>query len=82
MVGDVYCSALLRDDESYQNARTKILTIAPDNTISALAGGANENGPREGIGNNVYLSFPRYLLTLDGALYTGTDYQLVRVDPN
>ena len=80
--GNVYCSAYVRGSGSYLTDRTKILTIAPDNTISALAGGADANGPREGIGENVHFPFTGYLLMLDGALYTGTDYQLVRVDPN
>jgi hypothetical protein len=80
--GNVYCSAFVRGRGDYDTNQTQILTITPDNSISALAGGANANGPREGIGENVYLFFPGYLLMLDGALYTGTDYQLVRVDVN
>jgi len=80
--GNVYCSAYVRGGGSYLNDRTKILTIAPDNTISVVAGGADANGPREGIGANVHFPFTGYLLMLDGALYAGTDYQLVRVTPN
>lgn len=80
--GNLYCSAYVRGSGSYLTDRTKILTLAPDNTISALAGGADANGPREGMGENVHFPFTGYLIMLDGALYTGTDYQLVRVDVN
>ncbi|AYB35063.1 IPT/TIG domain-containing protein [Chryseolinea soli] len=80
--GNVYCSAYVRGSGSYLTDRTKIITIASDNTISALAGGADANGPREGIGEKVHFPFTGYLIMMDGALYTGTDYQLVRVEPN
>jgi len=68
--------------DDYLDDRAKIVTLAPDGTISTLAGGANANGPREGIGTNVYLPVTGNLLMVDGALYAASQFELLRVDQN
>jgi len=80
--GNVYCSVYNSPTDDYLDDRAKIVTLAPDGTISTLAGGANANGPREGIGTNVYLPVTGNLLMVDGALYAASQFELLRVDQN